>query len=116
MPSDKFRGIWYRNTECDDDDSFCQVLIVKNTTDFTVIENQLALGCKNVVKNDTLFLYVIDHDAGRGFTGPYYPPKTNSLFAKCYLAKKELHIIYTQKIFKDHIKEWELPTKLYRHN
>ena len=112
----KFGGIWYKNTDCDDDDDFCQILKVRDTTSFDVISNQLYLDCKNVFTNDTLFLYVVGSDAGRGFTGPYFPPKRNSLFAKCYLEKKNLKIIYTQKLFKNKVKAWQLPTTLYRHD
>ena len=37
--------------------------------------------------------------------GPkFYPPAPKSLFAKCYIANREIHIIYTQKMFRDNIK------------
>jgi len=109
----KFRGDWYADKN--------GILVLERgmqinvTTLFTVMDFQLALECKNVFKDDTLYLYVIDSDQGRLFCGPLYPPKPKSLFAKCYLIKNELHIIYTQKLFSDHIKQWGLVRVMYRH-
>ena len=111
---DKFKGKWYRTVDCEENLSNT-ILTIKETTLFDV-NDQLGLDCKNVFRGDTLYLYVIAHDAGRGFWGPtYYPPRTNSLFAKCYIVKQGLRIIYTQKDFKDHIKAWGLSTIVYKH-
>jgi hypothetical protein len=111
--ADRFIGDWSKNGSmvCD-----C-ISIGKDTSIFGVSCNQLDLDCRNKFHGDTLYLYVIGSDQGRGFMGPKdYPPKPKSLFAKCYVivtANIELKIIYTQPLFSKNIEDLELDTVLY---
>lgn len=108
----KFDGNWYTSTAVDE----AVILEVKkNTSEFNVATNQLWLECTNKYKRDTLLLYVLSVDCGRRFWGPdLYPPKKNSLFARCYIVKDQLAIEYTQKAFRENIANWELKTTLHR--
>lgn len=91
------------------------IRIGKRTSIFSVSCNQLGLECRNKYHADTLYLYVISTDQGRGFMGPkYYPPKPKSLFAKCYVMDTTLNIIYTQPVFSQNIKQLRLNTVLYK--
>ncbi len=110
---DKFIGSWYLKDTADYND---YLKVNKNTSEFLVMINQLSLKCKNKYHSDTLYLYVMKRDCGRLF----FPgsdvnlPKINSLFAKCYIKDKMLHIIYTQKIFIDNVNKFKLITVMYR--
>ena len=113
-----FIGTWHPNKA---DPGYDYVLgdlkVSEKETIFDVIYNQLGLDCKNVFRNDTLYLYVVGSDQGRGFTGPkYYPPKPKSLFAKCYIEKNILKLIYTQKLFYNNIKDLGLNTSFTKHD
>ena len=109
----KFIGTWSKEKG---GDPICDYIkIAKDKSDFSVVCNQLGLDCRNVYKNDTLYLYVTDSDYGRAFMGPKYtPPKPNTLFAKCYISGRDLKIIYTQKMFSNNIKDLELNTTLHK--
>jgi len=93
----KFNGEWY---DISDQNLAFPVLEIKGgCVLFQVIINQLDLTCVSKYQNDTLLLYIKNRDCGRlFFPGNYPPPKTKSLFAKCYLKGNRLHVIYTQKI------------------
>ena len=109
---DRFIGLWSK-----DSDSYpCDYIdINEDTSIFGVSCNQLGVECKNKFHGDTLYLYVISTDQGRGFMGPrYYPPRSNSLFAKCYVIRKMLKIIYTQSMYSKNIEDLELNTVLYK--
>jgi len=114
----KFYGHWYDRSPKDPDADMASswMTVEKDSTTFQVMDNQLVLTCKNKFQGDTLLLYVLISDCGRLFYGTqYHQPKRNSLFAKCYLDNNTMHTIYTQKLFKDHIKDFELCTVLYKH-
>jgi hypothetical protein len=108
-----FTGDWYAHADAD----FAVLQITKDSTSFNVMDNQLLLTCRNEFHGDTLLLYIKDLDCGRLFYGPpnYNSPKRGSLFAKCYIQKKELKIIYAQKLFRDHARDWGLNMVFYRH-
>jgi hypothetical protein len=111
----KLMGIWSINGTADSDEFMNNehIEIHLNTSIFDM--PQLALGCKNVYHKDTLYLYVVDADAARGFWGPkYFPPDPKSLFAKCYLVDSGLGIYYTQKLFRNNMKALELSNVLYK--
>jgi hypothetical protein len=109
----KFRGTWYVY-DADSLKGPC-LHVGKNTTSFAVQFN-LGLDCKNKYHGDTLLLYVMQRDCGRLFQpgSGAKPPRINSLFAKCYINKSILHIIYTQKFFRDRIQKLGLITTMYR--
>jgi hypothetical protein len=114
----KFYGDWSVTSPKDTATDIIRnrLTVEKDSSSFEVIDNQLVLDCKNKFQGDTLLLYVLMSDCGRLFYGTqYHPPKRNSLFAKCYLDNNTMHIIYTQKLFKDHIKDFELCTVLYKY-
>jgi hypothetical protein len=108
----KFIGTWSKEKG----DPICDYIkIGKDSSVFSVVCNQLGLDCRNVYKQDTLYLYVTDSDYGRAFMGPKYEaPKTNSLFAKCYIVNSDLKIVYTQKMFSNNIKDLGLNTTLHK--
>ena len=109
----KFIGTWYEDKKFDDSLTNDCLLIRKKSTVFFVCP-QLDLICRNKYKGDTLLLYVVRRDCGSMFQPrtKYQPPKINSLFAKCYIREKMLHIIYTQKLFRDNIEYLQLNTVL----
>ena len=108
----QFSGTWY-DVPADKDDAWPVLMVSKNEVMFTVMINQLDLGCMPKYVNDTLLLYIISRDCGRMFYSGDEPlPKLKTLFAKCYIKGKRLHIIYTQKLFIKNRKEWDLYTVL----
>ena len=111
----KFIGEWYSPLI----DSTSRIMDVPNMLNgkvpFAVMINQLDLDCVPKYNEDTLLLYIKFIDCGRLFFPGNYPlPRKKSLFAKCYIKNDWLHIIYTQKLFISKIKDWELPTALYK--
>lgn len=107
----KFVGYWQGAI---DTGSYSYIEFKKDSTDFDAIDNQLFLICKNEHHGDTLLLYVKYIDCGRLFYEYYPPPKRGSLFAKCYFYKKELRVIYTQKLFRRNISDFGLSTVFYK--
>jgi hypothetical protein len=113
----QFMGTWCPQGTDSSDDCSCDLEIDPDTSVFCVVNNQLGLQCKNVSTADTLYLYVLESDQGQGFMGPkFFPPKPNSLFAKCFIVDSTLRIYYTQKLFRDNIETLELNTILYKNS
>jgi hypothetical protein len=110
---DRFIGRWGRDATAE----ICHYIeIDEDTSLFAVACNQLGVMCRNKYRGDTLLLYVIETDQGRGFMGPkYHPPKPGSLFAKCYTIDTMLKIIYTQKMYSENIADLELDTVLIKY-
>ncbi len=110
-----FYGTWYEHTS--DDDAFPVFEIASERVNFMVLVNQLYLVCKPKFEGDTLLLYIKYIDCGRMFFPGNYPlPKFRSLFAKCYMKGNQIHIIYTQKLFRNHIKDFDLSTIVKKHH
>jgi hypothetical protein len=111
----KFMGLWsiYGTPDSDFYTNGEYLEIHRYITYFVITE--LGVECKNVYHKDTLWLYIVGLDSKPGFWATKYsPPKTKSLFAKCYLVDSGLGIYYTQKQFRNNMKDLELSSVLYK--
>ena len=108
----KYDGEW--NRIYTSEDTGLGLNIHGDTTEFEVAPNQLAIVCENKYSADTLLLYVKSVDCGRDFSLMFEPPKSNDLFARAYLMKKRLHVLFNKKIVKKYFDVLRLDTVFYR--
>lgn len=95
-----FIGYW-EEAHDNEPDVIQSIGIEANETAIILQSNQISFNSTNKMKGDTLVLFFLNFDMGRG--GMNYKghnPAKGSMIAKLYIDKKKvLHIIYTNKKF-----------------
>ena len=108
----KYEGVWYRVYPSGD--SEIGINIHRETSEFEVAPNQLSLVCNNKYRKDTLLLYVKSFDCGRDFSLMFESPGINTLFAKCYIKRDQLCVLFNAETVKKYFRVLQLDTVFYK--